>query len=508
MQAIIGIEGAGYYNFAYNVYSLLLLISSYSIPLAVSKIVSERLATKQYKNAYRIFRSALIYAAIVGGVAALICWFFAGNLLPVSQQNAIPALRVLAPTIFFSAILGVLRGYMQAYNTMLPTSVSQIAEQLMNAFVSVLAAWILTSGITDSESIAIQGAMGGTIGTGAGVIIALLFMCLVYSVNASSLKKRRMMDRTKEHESYPEIFKTIILIVTPVIFATCIYNLCTFVNQNIFAWLMALEGVGSKKVAELYGVFGNQYNPIMNIPIALASASSTAIIPTISGSYSTGDTENVRKSIGEAFQFTMFIAIPATVGLAVLAHPIMNLLFPSGDNTIAGNLLQIGAVSAIFYSLSTITQGALQGIGKTFIPVRNAAISLAVNVILLVLLLKFTNMGIYALVISTMVYSFGVSVLNGLSVRKFLDYKSDWMAVYGIPAVAAIGMGIVAFGLYHLLYILIRSNAVCLVIAILVAVIVYIGLYLMIGKIPEEQLLKLPKGRLLLKIAKKFRIYR
>ena len=111
----IGNEGLGYYSTASNLYTILLLISSYSIPMAVSKIVSERLALKEYRNAHRVFHGALLYAVIVGGVAALVAFFGGKFLLPYNQQNALLALRVLAPTIFFSAVLGVLRGYFQAH---------------------------------------------------------------------------------------------------------------------------------------------------------------------------------------------------------------------------------------------------------------------------------------------------------------------------------------------------------------------------------------------------------
>ena len=143
LGSILGSVGLGYYGYASNLYSILLLISSYSIPMATSKIISEMLAKKEYRGAHKVFRGAMLYAVIVGGITALICFFGGAILLPQNQQNALPALRALAPTIFLSAILGVLRGYFQAHRTMTPTSISQILEQIMNAIVSILAAWIL-----------------------------------------------------------------------------------------------------------------------------------------------------------------------------------------------------------------------------------------------------------------------------------------------------------------------------------------------------------------------------
>ena len=140
VTSIIGDEGNGYYSLAYNIYAMVLLISSYSIPMAVSKVVSGKLALKQYREAHKVFRCALFYVLIVGGVASIFTFFAAPLLVPGSQANAVPVLRVLSPAIFLSGFLGVLRGYFQAHSTMMPTSVSQILEQIMNAVVSIGAA--------------------------------------------------------------------------------------------------------------------------------------------------------------------------------------------------------------------------------------------------------------------------------------------------------------------------------------------------------------------------------
>ena len=128
LREIIGDEGNGYYSVAYNIYTIILLIASFSIPLAVSKAISARLAKGEYRNAQRIFYGALIYAVVVGLVGFAVCFFGAPYLV---TPGAVPALRVLAPTIFFSGILGVLRGYFQGHSTMVPTSISQIIEQIL-----------------------------------------------------------------------------------------------------------------------------------------------------------------------------------------------------------------------------------------------------------------------------------------------------------------------------------------------------------------------------------------
>lgn len=508
MREIIGDLGNGYYGYAYTVYSILLLISSYSIPMAISKLMAERIARKQYKNANRLFKGALVYACVVGGAAALFAWFGGRLLLPAGGENAVLALKMLAPTIFFCAILGVLRGYFQAHNTMVPTSVSQIIEQLINAIVSVGAAWLFIEWFAGNETEeAIYGAAGGTLGTGAGVVAGLLFMFFVFMVNRKEIQRRIDNDYTVEVESYKEIFRTILMMVTPVIFSTCIYNLSSYLDQSFFAPLMMTNGWKADDITIQYGIFSGQYMVMINIPIALANAASTAVLPSVSGNFAVGDVEGARHKINEAIQMTMFLCIPAAVGMCVLADPIMHLLFPS-TTALAGKLLMAGAVSVIFYSLSTITNGVLQGIGKPSLPVRHAALSLVINVAVLAVLTKFTPLGIYSVMIATIAYSLAMCILNGRSVTKHLDYHMDVSNMFLRPLAAAVLMGGAAVVVYYGLHRVISSNVICLLPAILVAVVVYGLGYLYIAHPSKELLRRFPGGNYLVKIAVKLKVYR
>lgn len=508
MREIIGDLGNGYYGYAYTVYSILLLISSYSIPMAISKLMAERIARKQYKNANRLFKGALVYACVVGGAAALFAWFGGRLLLPAGGENAVLALKMLAPTIFFCAILGVLRGYFQAHNTMVPTSVSQIIEQLINAIVSVGAAWLFIEWFAGNETEeAIYGAAGGTLGTGAGVVAGLLFMFFVFMVNRKEIQRRIDNDYTVEVESYKEIFRTILMMVTPVIFSTCIYNLSSYLDQSFFAPLMMTNGWKADDITIQYGIFSGQYMVMINIPIALANAASTAVLPSVSGNFAVGDVEGARHKINEAIQMTMFLCIPAAVGMCVLADPIMHLLFPS-TTALAGKLLMAGAVSVIFYSLSTITNGVLQGIGKPSLPVRHAALSLVINVAVLAVLTKFTPLGIYSVMIATIAYSLAMCILNGRSVTKHLDYHMDVFNMFLRPLAAAVLMGGAAVVVYYGLHRVISSNVICLLPAILVAVVAYGLGYLYIAHPSKELLRRFPGGNYLVKIAVKLKVYR
>ena len=474
----VGESGIGYYGLAQNAYLILLMIASFSIPQAVSKVIAERLAFKEYKNAQKFFRGALIYTMILSGASALFCLFGAKYMIPSNQPGATLALQVLAPTIFLSGILGVYRGYFQAHSNMLPTSLSQIIEQILNAAVSIGAAWLFIHFFSDGtkEGIAKWGAAGGTVGTGAGVLIALLFMAAAYEVNRKQIARHVRADQTGKEDSYREIFRVLFLIVTPIIFSSFIYNINGYINGVMYSELAGRQGVNSEVVSTLYGEYSVYFLTIINIPLTLAGAAPTSMIPEVSALYAQHRRKAARRKIDEATQLSMFISIPAAVGLAVLAYPITRLLFPNTNGT-AGTLLLIGAVTIIFNTNSNVSNGVLQGIGKANLPMWNAAIALVINVGLLVALLQLTSLGIYAVLVATIVYSIVICILNDISMKKYIHYKNPWGTVYLCPLLASIPMGVAAGGIYYLLELVTGSNLIGLLFAIAIGGMIYLSFY-------------------------------
>lgn len=504
---IIGDEGNGYYNAAYNIYTIILLISSYSIPSAISKVIAERLALKQYKNAHRIFQCALIYVIVVGGIASLFTYFCAGWLV---ESYSVIVLRIFAPTIFFSGLLGVLRGYFQAHGTMLQTSVSQILEQILNAVVSLVAAYLFMKAVASSDTTtqAVYGAAGSALGTGTGVLIALVFMYLMYLLNKKIIYHRIEKDRRQEVNSYKHIFKIIILMVTPVIMSTFIYNSSTVVNQTIYRNILRdFYHTASDVIATNYGVFAGKAVVIVNIPIALASAMAAAMIPMISGSFAKGDERETNQKIQSGIRTTMLISIPCAVGMFVLPKPIMKLLFSQKESfVLASNLLRVLSISVIFYALSTLSNGVLQGIGRVNKPVINAGIALVLQTVVLVVLLLVTDLGLYSLAVAMIVYSLTVCVLNQISIQKYLGYSIDWGGTFIKPLIASLIMGAFALGTYRLVNLVVPYNAICLFTAIGVAVVVYFVIVIKMSIVSEAEMLAMPKGGLIVRVAKKCRL--
>lgn len=506
LTTLIGRESFACFQFAQNAYFILLMIASFSIPQAVSKIMSERIAFKRYRDAQRVFKGALLYAVIAGGIAALVCIFGASILVPDNMANARLALQMLAPTIFVSGILGVFRGYFQAYRNMLPTSISQILEQIAVATVALLASGFMVRHFANAGEDTLQrwSAAGATMGTGAGVCTAFLFMLFVYRVNHKTIAKKIKNDRVSVNESYRFIMKIILLIAAPIILSAFIYNVNGYINGVMYTSILGWKGVPNSLVKQNYAEYGF-FMTLINIPLTLASTAPTSMMPEVSAQYAIGDLEETKRKIDQATWIAMLISIPASVGLAVLAQPVTRLIFPSTEG-VAGQLMVIGVITVILNSTSNISNGVLQAIGKANIPMINAAISLGVDIVFLALVLVFTNMGIYAVVLAMVVYALVMCVLNDRALKKYLGYKNPWRSAYFVPILASIPMGIVAVAVYKLVYAVIGSNFISLIPSIVLAIVVYFVGYLVVAKPKKEDLAALPGGTRLAQVAQKLKI--
>lgn len=508
LTRIVGADGMAYYGLAQQAYLILLMIASYSIPQAVSKIIAEKLAQGEYRNAQKYFKGSLLYATVAGGAVALFCLVGASILIPSNQQGATLALRVLSPTIFLSGILGVYRGYFQAYRNMVPTSISQILEQFANAAFSILTAWFFIEVVagSDKDSIDRWGAAGGTIGTGVGVVAALLFVLVVYHLNRKIIQKKIASDQTGQEESYQEVIGVILRMVTPIILSAFIYNVNGYIDGYLFSEILGHQGFEDEGIRMLYTEYSIYFLSIINIPLTLSSAAPTSMIPEVSAAYARDHLELANRKVDQAVQLSMFISIPSAVGLAVLSQPIVRILFPDTIGT-AGLLLTVGAVTVVLNGLSNISNGVLQGIGLPNLPMRNAAIALVVDVSSLVVMLLTTGLGILAVVLAIIIYSVLICILNDRSMKKYLGYKNKWVDAYLIPFLASIPMALAAWLLFMGVYFLIPSDLLGLAVSVPLAAVVYVVLYIVIARVPEEELRAFPFGGILVRIAGILRIY-
>lgn len=511
----IGDEGNGYYSAAYNIYSIMLILSSYSLPVAVSKMVSARLARGQYRNARKILRAALFYATIVGGVGFCALWFGSGFFAEhvIKMPYSAYALKVLAPTVWIMAYLGVLRGFFQGHSTMVPTAVSQIFEQIVNAVISLLAAKSLfdlgmKSNLVygSTEYSYAFGAAGGALGTGAGALTALILFVGLYLMYRPKMKRRIRKEQGTSAESYGMITSTLFLTVVPIIVSSSLYNSSTVIDNVLFGQIMT--GLGeAKQIASQWGIYSGKYHLLFNIPVAVANSLSSSLIPALSRAVAEKDRKQTLNRIASAIRFSMIIAIPSAVGLAVLAAPISNLLFPGRDNTDLIKMTCYGSSAVVVYSLSTVTNAVLQGINRMKTPIRNAGISLVLHTVILFVMLRYLHMGIYGVLYANILFALFICILNARSIARFKRYRQEVKKTFLIPMVASAVMGAAAFGVYRAAY-SVFGNLISTGISVLVAVAVYFVLLILLKGVDAQELRSMPGGTRLSGLARKLHLMR
>lgn len=511
---IMGAEGNGYYGVVFQVYSLALMLTSYSLPMAVSKLVSARVALGQYKNAYRVFKGAMTFGILSGGIVSAIVFF---NARFISEEImkmglSIYALRVLSPCILIVAILGVLRGFFQGYGTMIPTAISQVAEQLINAIVSVVGAYLLmqtgrsmASGEAKESYGAAFAAAGGTLGTVIGALTALLFLLFVFTAYKTRLKRQMRRDRTRRLESRKTIYKVLLLTIAPVILSATVYNISNLIDQTMFSNIMAAQGMAEKEYSSLLGLLNGQYDTMTNIPLSVSSALAASFMPSLVTTMQTGNRKQIHSKINMVSRFNMLIAIPCAAGFITLSGPILNLLYFNQDNAIPSLMLRIGGISVVFFCLSTVTNAALQGLDRMAAPVKNAAISLVIHVVALFIMLVVFKWEIYSIPISKIIFAGSICILNAHDLRGACGYMQEQKQTFVIPTIASVIMGAVSL-LVHLLCVLFIGEMAAAVIAIIVAVIVYGIALVVLGGITEEEILSAPKGATLVAICRKLHL--
>lgn len=501
MTALIGNTGNAIYGAGYQVYNLLLILSSAGLPAAIGKMVSERLAMKEYRNAHKVFLVSLAWSGGISFIFMILLLLFA-NTIAVNvckMPGAYYTLLTLAPTIFIVGIMSVFRGYFQGMNNMVPTAVSQIVEQLFNAIFSVLLAWILVK-----KSIAL-GAAGGTAGTGIGAFAGLLVVVATYFLMKPKIKRKLSASTSYREESAKEIGIILLSTAVPIIIGTAIYSITNLADMSMVMDRLMVSGAFTVDEATvLYGQLQGKYVVLTTLPVAISTSLATAAVPNIAASMALKDRAAVHRKINMAIKIAMVISIPAAVGMGVLAHQILQMLFPTVPD--GGDLLAIGSISIIFLALSQIVTGTLQGIGKVKTPAINAAFGAVVKIILNYVLIVIPAINVKGAVISTIVCYMLASSLNLIALIKATKFTPDLIGALVKPTLSAIVMGLSCYFSYKGFFALKVGNTISTLFAIIVSICVYGFVMLIIKGITRDDLGAVPGGRKLIVVLEKLRL--
>lgn len=516
MANILG-DGNGIYAVAFDIYDIILIVSSYSLPLALSKIISSQNSRREYRNIGKTFRLSLRFAIASGGIFGTALFVFAGliekYIYPAYVGLRIP-LRVLAPTIFIVALLGVFRGFFQGKSTMMPTAVSQVLEQVVNAVVSVSAAYLFMKWNVDSLEQSAWGAAGGTLGTCMGALTALILVMLVYFAYRPIQKKLERRDRSRRLYSTSHIYRMLFLTILPIILSQTVYQISGLIDYYLFSDVMGAKGLDARTISSLTGVYSSNYRTLTSVPIAISTSIASSMIPSAVAAFTQRDTGQLRYNILSGIKFNMIIAFPCAMGYTVLGQGIVRMLFPSMNYVLGGHLMMAGSTAIIFYAISNVTGSALQSIDKMRVPVINSAISLVIHVAIVLSLLQFTNLGIYVLIIGNVTFPIVVSILNLISLKRNIpSFQLKPLKTFLVPLSASLWMAIVVMVMYTLCGRMFSnfaggylSNALSVLVSLIIAVFVYFVVFLKLRGMTKQELFDFPMGRRLYLVARKLKL--
>ena len=554
---IIGSEGSADFNNAYNIYSVLLTISTAGLPVAVSKMVSEANALGRQNQVHKVFRLSLAAFLTLGVVSFLIMYFGSEQLAGMMHDSlAAAGIRALAPAVICVGCLSAFRGYAQGHGNMTPTAVSQILEALCKLVIGLgLAYWLVRAG--QPSHVAAAGAITGvTVGT----ILALAYMIF----NFVSTRMREEKDTQDAPDSARRILSTLMKIAIPITISSSMVGIVTVIDSALVqgqiqkvlisdpdswalyqqvvdfvpleaardAWQQAVSsGAAAEAVSQLYGavelaaenisrsLYGNYSGAltIYNLPPSLMAAITASVIAAVSAALARRDRRGAARITGSALRITALLAFPMGVGLFVLGTPIIRLIFPELDASVAGPLLSTLGIASIFVCLMLVCNSVLQAHGVINLPVVIMALGGVVKIVTNYNLVAVPTIGISGAPVGN-VLCFGLCmVLDLVVIARVIHGRPDYLPLLAKPAAAAGVMGLGAWAVYGLLSKLLSyeevtqagetiqtlgktGNGIAVMGAILIAVIIYAVLVVALRAISREDLSLMPKGDKIAKI--------
>ena len=490
-------EGMAHFYVAYNIYSLLLILSTAGLPLALSRLVSRAHALGRENQKRRVFSVALAIFLAIGLVCSGAMVLFPRQLAALLHDSlAAPAIRALAPSVLCVCLISAVRGYTQGQGNMKPTAASQIIESACKLVVGLALAWMLLRAGRPSH----EAAAGAIAGVTAGSVLSLVVLGLYM------LRRRSARRGTDVPQSRRTVAMDLLRIGVPVTIGAGGMSFITLLDQMlVMSTLQDKLGLSETAATALYGeyTFGMT---LFNLPSSFIYPVTISLIPAIGAALARGEGENARSQTETAFRVTALLALPAGAGLSVLAGPILDLLYPAVPETAAAAAyhLSVLGIACIFVCFMVMTGGVLQAYGHEYIPVLSLLCGGALKVVANYLLVANPEVGIRGAAVGTLCCYVLITLINLIAIHRLVPRRPDYFAVLYKPVLATAAMAVVARGSWSLLDRLTNGSRAAVLGAIMLAVALYAMAALFLGAIRRQDLAALPKGE---KIADLLRIH-
>ena len=508
LMSMLDDSTAGYYQVAYNVYMLLVAISTAGIPVALSRLVSSASAAGNKRLVKRYFSVSLPAFAIIGLVLMLLvflypAWF--ANLL--HRPEAASAIRILAPAILFGCIIAVYRGYTQGHNNMLPTAVSQLLEVTCKAVFGLLLAGYLISNGFDNMSVAAGAIAGVSIGLFIGVPVMVHFKRKI-DRRLYSAADMRTSDDVGRREALLQVFKVGIPITLGSAFISLITNIDTsIVNER----LVSGAGLQPDAAAALYGIYSKGLT-LLNLPSALVVPVAVSIVPVISAAITKRQYHEARDVTESSLKLINILALPIGIGISVMSYPIYAVFFPSTESAMAtgGTILMLFGVASYFVCMQLITTALLQAYGHERVPVFAFAVGGFIQIVIDYILVGNADINIIGSPVGTLSCYLTITLVNLLFIIIKVKNKPNFARIFVKPLLCTAIMGVAAKAVYELLYKIGYNSlgtgrlalTVYMAAAIIAAAIVYLVLIVATKTITHDDTRHIPKGDKIAKFLK------
>ncbi len=504
LTGLIGANGLSYYNVAYAVYSALVVMSTAGLPIAISRMVSERMAKREYRYAHKIFRVSLIVMLVIGALS-FIPTFFGADVIAhfVRNDKAALGLRAIAPALVFVPLFSSFRGYFNGRQNMVPTAVSEMSEQFVRVATGLTLAYLLMPKGAE------YAAAGATFGASAGAFAGLLVIWLIYTFN-KALTYDDLDAGSRNEASSLTIAKELLVISIPIIIGSEMMPIMNLIDSGMIMRVLQESGWSLEESKYMFGLLG-YCSPLIALPWIVTQAVGVSMVPAVSREYGLGNMDEVHEHVRLGYRTTMILGMPSALGMAVLSLPILRLLYWSRPEECedAAPLLTVMAFSIILSSNMQASTSVLQAVGKQMIPVRNLFIGCIGKFIVTFILLRVHSINIMGACIGTLTAYFIAMLLNELSVKKYTGVTIDYKGTYLKPALATAVMSLTAAGVYKGAGVLIGASGragegISTMLAVMCAVIVYVIAVFRLRAITVDELKDLPAGDKLERIARRF----
>lgn len=503
-----GDVGNGYYSAGYQVYAVLLIISSQGIPGAVSKLVSNKVAKGKYNEAHRVFKISMVVFGIIGFIASLLLLlsanFVSSKILNVPDVSYV--LKVLSPAIFFVCVSAVIRGYFAGLGTMKASSISQALEQFFNCVLTITFVYALVG----KEPYIM--AAGGNLSTTLAILISFSYLIVFYKKNIKEWREESddVVITTKEENK--KMAKMIIATAIPLTVGSVISVVTSFIDtvtvsnciQIAYSGILKSKILLEKEAMRLTGIL-SKVDTLVNLPLAVNLSFYSALIPEITAAISKKDFKSASKKISFSISSSLLILIPCAIGFIVLADPILKMLYPNASD--GAHILQIAAVTMVFVGINHTIQGSLFGLGKMYTPALALLIGCVIKIGLNLVLITNPNINIYGAVISSFICQFVVFMIVYITMKRNIKVKFEPMKHIVKPLLAGLIMGAVIFFINYLFNGVIR-NSILTIINIMIGAVVYLISVFALKILSKDEILMLPKGEKIYNLLVKLKFYK